>query len=159
MYTGSWLNCLKTRHRFLSSLLNFKQSLPPQHSHPWLISIIQKLHYYGHFTWSKNAAGYGHPCNEDPWQCPSRVSIRKVKTVLKNFEICSGRLRYWFRRVLLGTCRRLEMKMLAGIIKEEQRRNLELCIAYHLSSHPSVVDECHLVRSSRWSDVFPKHSS
>lgn len=51
------------------------------------------------------------------------------------------------------------MKMLAGIMKEERRGNLESYIAYHLSSHPSVVDECHLVRSSRWSVVFPKHSS
>lgn len=51
------------------------------------------------------------------------------------------------------------MKMLAGIMKEERRRNLESYIAYHLSGRPSVVDECHLVRSSRWSVVFPRHSS
>lgn len=51
------------------------------------------------------------------------------------------------------------MKMLGAIIKEERRRNLELCIAYHLSGRPSVVDERHLVRSSRWSVVFPRHSS
>ena len=51
------------------------------------------------------------------------------------------------------------MKMLAGITKEERRGNLQSYIAYHLSSHPSAVDECHLVRSSRWSVVFPKHSS